>query len=228
MARILVVEDDQRISDLIALYLRNEGHEVIRAYDGMEGVRLSGLEDPDLILLDLMLPRLHGRDAAVAIRRRSSVPILMLTALDDERDVVEGLDVGADDYITKPFQPSVLLARVRAALRRSQGAASIIQEIQVGDMLLVPEERSLQIEGETIDLRAKEYSLLLTLAGNPYVVHTREQLLDQVWDGEHGIDSRTVDVHINRLRARVGHSSVEIETVRGLGYRLAPPEGRSG
>lgn len=228
MARILVVEDDQRISDLIALYLRNEGHEVMQAYDGMEGVRLSGLEAPDLILLDLMLPRLHGRDAAVAIRRRSSVPILMLTALDDERDVVEGLDVGADDYITKPFQPSVLLARVRAALRRSQGAAGIIQEIQVGDMLLVPEQRSLQIDGEAIDLRAKEYDLLLTLAGNPYVVHTREQLLDHVWDGEHGIDSRTVDVHINRLRARVGHSSVEIETVRGLGYRLAPPEGRSG
>lgn len=228
MARVLVVEDDRRISDLVALYLRNEGHEVIQAFDGREGVRLSGLEEPDLIILDLMLPGLHGRDAAIAIRRRSAVPILMLTALDDERDVVEGLDVGADDYITKPFQPSVLLARVRAALRRSSGLAAVTREIEVGDMLLVPEERSLTIGGEAIDLRAKEYDLLLTLAGNPYVVHSREQLLENVWRGEYGIDSRTVDVHINRLRARVGHSNVDIETVRGIGYRLAPPEGRSG
>ena len=228
MTTILVVEDDRRISDLLALYLRNDGHEVIQAYDGLEGVRLCGQENPDLVILDLMLPKLHGRDAAVAIRRRSSVPILMLTALDDDRDVVEGLDVGADDYITKPFQPSVLLARVRAALRRSQGAAAVVREIQIGDMLLMPEARSLTIDGEPVDLRAKEYDLLLTLAGSPYVVHTREQLLESVWHGEHDIDSRTVDVHINRLRSRVSASNVEIETVRGLGYRLAPPEGRSG
>ena len=223
MARVLVIEDDRRISDLVKIYLENDQHEVVQAFDGREGVRLAGLEDPDLVILDLMLPGLHGRDACTAIRQTSAVPILMLTALDDDRDVIEGLDVGADDYITKPFEPAVLMARVRAALRRATGPAELVREIRVGDMELRPEERTLAIADEPVELRAKEFDLLLALAEAPQIVHTRENLLESVWGREYDVDTRTVDVHINRLRAKVSRSTTEIETVRGVGYRIAPP-----
>ena len=224
MARVLVVEDDRRISDLIKIYLEHEQHDVVQAFDGREGVRLAGIEQPDLVILDLMLPRLHGRDACMAIRQSSTVPILMLTALDDDRDVVEGLDVGADDYITKPFEPNVLMARVRAALRRATGAAELVREIRVGDLELRPEERSLRIAGEHVELRAKEFDLLLALSRAPQIVHTREHLLEAVWGREYDVDTRTVDVHVNRLRARISHSSAEIVTVRGVGYRMTLPD----
>ena len=222
MARVLVVEDDRRISDLVRIYLENEDHDVVQAFDGREGVRLAGSEEPDLVILDLMLPGLHGRDACTAIRRTSTVPILMLTALDDDRDVVEGLDVGADDYILKPFQPSVLMARVRAALRRAAGPAELVRQLEVGDIEIRPEERTVSIGGDSVDLRAKEFDLLLALARAPQIVHTRENLLESVWGREYDVDTRTVDVHVNRLRARIGHSRSEIETVRGVGYRLVP------
>jgi DNA-binding response OmpR family regulator len=225
MARVLVVEDDRRIYDLVKIYLENAEHQVIQAFDGREGVRLAAIENPDLVILDLMLPGLHGRDACTAIRQNSAVPILMLTALDDDRDVVEGLDVGADDYITKPFEPSVLMARVRAALRRASGASELVREIFIGDIELRPEERSALIAGDRVDLRAKEFDLLLALAEAPKIVHTRENLLESVWGREYDIDTRTVDVHVNRLRSRIAHSNIEIATVRGVGYRLIAPEG---
>jgi DNA-binding response OmpR family regulator len=220
MARVLVIEDDRRISDLVRLYLRNDGHEVFQAFDGREGVRLAAVEEPDVIVLDLMLPGLHGRDACLAIRRRSAVPIIMLTALDDERDVIDGLGVGADDYVTKPFNPNVLVARVRAALRRGKGAAGVVQEIVLGDIVVQPEERRVTVAGQAVELRAREFDLLLALASRPNVVLTREHLLETVWGREHDIDTRTIDVHINRLRQRLEGSSVEIETVRGVGYRV--------
>lgn len=223
-ARVLVIEDDPRISELARLYLRNEGYEVVQAFDGREGVRLAGLVEPDVILLDLMLPGLHGRDACRAIRMSSSVPILMLTALDDERDIVEGLDVGADDYITKPFNPNVLVARVRAALRRANGAAALQHQIEVGDLRLVPDERAVWIDGRPCPLRTKEFDLLLALAAQPQIVHTRERLLEDVWGRDYDVDTRTVDVHINRLRTRIEPAHVEIETVRGVGYRLVPTD----
>jgi DNA-binding response OmpR family regulator len=222
MARVLVVEDDRSISELVKIYLENEEHQVVQAYDGREGVRLAALEQPDLVILDLMLPGLHGRDACTAIRQTSAVPILMLTALDDDRDVIEGLDVGADDYITKPFEPSVLMARVRAALRRATGAAELVREIFIGDMELRPEERALRINNEPVELRAKEFELLLALAQAPQIVHTRENLLESVWGREYDVDTRTVDVHVNRLRARIADSNTEIVTVRGVGYRIVP------
>jgi DNA-binding response OmpR family regulator len=222
MTRVLVIEDDPRISELVRLYLRNAGYDVVQAYDGREGVRLAGTVEPDVVLLDLMLPGLHGRDACRAIRMRSSVPILMLTAMDDERDVVDGLDVGADDYITKPFNPNVLVARVRAALRRANGPVTLTREITVADLTLVPEERAAFVGEESLQLRAKEFDLLLALAAHPQVVHTRERLLDEVWGNELELDTRTLDVHINRLRARIAAAHVEIETVRGVGYRLVP------
>jgi DNA-binding response OmpR family regulator len=222
MARVLVIEDDRRIAELVRLYLRGDGHETLLAFDGREGVRLAAEEAPDVIILDVMLPGLHGRDACLAIRRRSSAPIIMLTALDDARDVVAGLDAGADDYVTKPFDPAVLMARVRAALRRAHGPAGIVREVTVGNVTLHPDERRATVAGREIELRAKEFDLLLALANRPHVVLTREVLLETVWGREHDIDTRTIDVHINRLRARLEQADVEIETVRGLGYRLAP------
>ncbi len=219
--RILVIEDDHHIAQLLRVYLEREGFETHVARDGREGLRLYGEIDPDLVILDLMLPGLHGRDVCRAIRMRSPTPILMLTALDDERDVVDGLDLGADDYITKPFKPPVLMARVRSALRRSSGPTNLVQEITVGNLVIRPEERIASINGSELDLRTKEYDLLLTLAARPGVVLTRESLLRQVWGREYDVDTRTIDVHINRLRARLAGSDTEIETVRGVGYRLA-------
>jgi len=220
MERILVVEDDLNIANLLRVYLKREGYEAHVANDGREGLRLFGEIEPDLVVLDLMLPGLHGRDVCRAIRTRSAVPIIMLTALDDERDVIEGLDLGADDYITKPFKPAVLLARVRSALRRSSGPTNLIHEVVVGDLIIQPDERIAAVHGRVIELRTKEFDLLLSLASRPGVVMTRETLLRQVWGREYDIDTRTIDVHINRLRARLIHSNTEIETVRGVGYRL--------
>jgi DNA-binding response OmpR family regulator len=220
--RILVVEDDHHIAQLVRVYLEREGYEVTVANDGREGLRLFGEIDPDLVVLDLMLPGLHGRDVCRAIRLRSATPVLMLTALDDERDVVEGLDLGADDYITKPFKPAVLLARVRSALRRSSGPSTLIHEIVVGDLVIRPEERTASIDGTDLDLRAKEFDLLVSLAARPGVVATRENLLRQVWGRDYDVDTRTIDVHINRLRSRLAESRTEIETIRGVGYRLTP------
>lgn len=220
MERILVIEDDLHIANLLRVYLKREGYEAHMANDGREGLRLFGEIDPDLVVLDLMLPGLHGRDVCRAIRTRSAVPIIMLTALDDERDVIEGLDLGADDYITKPFKPAVLLARVRSALRRSNGPTNLIHEIVVGDLIILPDERIAAVHGQEIELRTKEFDLLLSLASRPGVVMTRETLLRQVWGREYDIDTRTIDVHINRLRARLTKSNAEIETVRGVGYRL--------
>ncbi|MGA7669962.1 MAG: response regulator transcription factor [Nitrolancea sp.] len=222
--RILVVEDDNHIAQLLRVYLEREGFEAHVAREGREGLRMFGEIEPDLVVLDLMLPGLHGRDVCRAIRTRSATPILMLTALDDERDVVEGLDLGADDYITKPFKPAVLMARVRSALRRSNGPTNLIQEITVGNLLIRPEERSASIAGRDVDLRTKEFDLLLSLASRPGVVLTRENLLRQVWGREYDVDTRTIDVHINRLRSRLSESDAEIETVRGVGYRLTHAE----
>ncbi|HET9017893.1 MAG TPA: response regulator transcription factor [Thermomicrobiaceae bacterium] len=222
MSRILIVEDDQRIAELIRLYLQREGHEVVIASDGREGLRRFGEDAPDLVLLDLMLPGIHGRDVCRAIRTRSTVPVLMLTALDDERDVVAGLDIGADDYITKPFKPRELVARVRAALRRSGATTSVAEEVSVGDLVMRPGSREASVAGKPVELRAKEFDLLLALAARPKVVFSREQLLQQVWGRDYDVDTRTVDVHVNRLRTRLAGSHTEIETVRGVGYRLAP------
>lgn len=220
MERILVVEDDLNIANLLRVYLKREGYDAHVANDGREGLRLFGEIEPDLVVLDLMLPGLHGRDVCRAIRTRSAVPIIMLTALDDERDVIEGLDLGADDYITKPFKPAVLLARLRSALRRSSGPVNLIHEMIVGDLVIHPDERIAMVHGQEIDLRTKEFDLLLSLASRPGVVMTREMLLRQVWGREYDVDTRTIDVHINRLRTRLNNSNAEIETVRGVGYRL--------
>ena len=223
MSRVLVIEDDRRIAELLRAYLARDDHEVTVAFDGREGLRRFGEALPDLVILDLMLPGVHGRDVCRAIRTRSAVPILMLTALDDDRDVIAGLDLGADDYVTKPFKPAVLMARVRALLRRGDPSAGS-DEIMVGNVTIRRSERLVLAHGRPVELRPKEFDLLLALASRPGVVLTRDQILDRVWGDERAldVDSRTVDVHINRLRHRLEGADVSIETVRGIGYRLSP------
>ena len=225
MARILVIEDDQRIAELLRIFLSREGHEVTTALDGREGLRLFGLEQPDLVILDLMLPGTHGRDVCRAIRTRHTTPIIMLTALDDERDVIEGLDLGADDYVTKPFKPRELLARVRAALRRSGGPPSLVRELAVGNLRIRLDERTVLAGGQLISLRPREFDLLVALASRPGAVFTRERLLAQVWGWDDEPETRTVDVHVNRLRHKLAGASVAIEGERGLGYRLVERQG---
>jgi DNA-binding response OmpR family regulator len=230
MAHILVVEDDPAIADLVALYLRHDGHEVERSAHGGEALRrLEAAPDAfDLVVLDLMLPGLDGRGLCRRLRQVSQVPVIMLTALDDDRDKIEGLELGADDYLTKPFNPNELVARVHAILRRAGRAAPPPEptdrrtRFALGRAVLDLAARRLLMENEEVPLRTKEFDLLAALADRPGIVLTREQLLERVWGGEFDGDTRTVDVHVSRLREKLagGRTAIEIETVRSVGYRL--------
>ena len=227
MAHILVVEDEPPIADLVELYLERDGHDVTTVSDGLNALSIVDREAPDLILLDLMLPGLDGRGVCRRIRERSNVPIIMLTALDDSRDKIRGLELGADDYVTKPFDPAELAARVRAVLRRferTDNAPQVVDAmaIVVGNLTLYPSQYRIEIGDVGINLRAKEFELLELLASNPNIAITRNQLLEKVWGETYDADSRTLDVHISRLRDRLRSSgaSFTIETVRNIGYRL--------
>jgi two-component system alkaline phosphatase synthesis response regulator PhoP/two-component system response regulator MtrA len=227
MAQVMVVEDDAAIANLVALYLRKDGHEVETVDNG--AVALSRFESavakPDLIVLDLMLPGLDGRGVARRIRGIAQTPIIMLTALDDDRDKIEGLDLGADDYVTKPFNPQELVARVRAVLRRTgQAVASpvLASELRIGNVFVDPEHWRVDVNGQDLPLRTKEFELLAAFAANVDVVLTRDRLLERVWGGEFNGDTRTVDVHVSRLRERLesAGATVAIETIRSVGYCL--------
>jgi len=239
MARVLVIEDDPAIGELVRLYLAREGHGVELVSDGAEGLRRveTAGADLDLIVLDLMLPGLDGRGVCRRIRAGTGtaahpdVPIIMLTALDDPRDTIEGLDLGADDYLTKPFDPDELLARVRALLRRAatrpipQSPTPNTQHppsIALGNARLDPGARRLLVAGRDVPLRTKEFDLLLALAAHPGLVLTRDQLLERVWGTDVDSDTRTVDVHVSRLRDKLttAHATLAIDTVRSVGYRL--------
>jgi two-component system response regulator MtrA len=223
MAHILVVEDDARIAKILELFLRRDGHTVVTVADGTAALARFKQEHPDLVILDLMLPGTHGRDVCRALRLRHATPILMLTALDDERDIVEGLDLGADDYVTKPFKPNELLARVRALLRRASGPP--VRELVYGDIRIDREARTVFVDDEPVTLRPRDFDLLLALVSQAGRVISRQRLLQQVWR-DHEIDeaSRTLDVHVNRLRQKLQKSRVQIESIRGIGYRLALSE----
>lgn len=238
MARVLLVEDDAGIAGLIELYLDHAGYSVQTIRDGGSALRWfeANAHEVDLLVLDLMLPGLDGRGICRRIRDgaggRPEMPILMVTALDDDRDKLEGFDLGADDYLTKPFNPDELVARVRAILRRASNptapvASSELRELQpLGHARLDHEGMRLEMDGREIPLRPREFDLLRALAARPGVVCSRESLLERVWDNEPSHDSRTVDVHISRLRDRLEQAGtgVGIETVRGTGYRLSLPE----
>jgi DNA-binding response OmpR family regulator len=216
---ICVVEDEQVIASAIAARLRAEGFEVELAYDGPAGVALCDRVRPDLVVLDVMLPGLDGLDVCRRIQRDRPVPVLMLTARGEETDVLVGLGVGADDYMTKPFSPRELVARVRALLRRvERRPAPAGDSLRVGELELDPAARMVTVAGEPVHLTPTEFDLLRLLAARPGVVYTREQLLADVWGWRDGSGARTVDSHVRGLRRKLG--SGRVRTVHGVGYAL--------
>lgn len=218
--KILVVDDDPAISEMLTLVLETEGFAPIAVTDGAQAVPAFQEHQPDLILLDLMLPGMNGVDICRSIRRESAVPIVMLTAKTDTVDVVLGLESGADDYITKPFKPKELIARIRARLRRTEEESPEL--IEVGDIQIDVAEHTVTRDGEEISLTPLEFDLLLEMARKPGQVFSREELLETVWGYRHASDTRLVNVHVQRLRAKVEHDPEEphiILTVRGVGYK---------
>lgn len=220
---VLIADDDGRIRDLVRLYLEAEGFEVYEAENGSQVFDLVQKHKINLVLLDLMMPVLDGWTVCKMLRQHTKVPIIMLTAKGEENDRVLGLDLGADDYIVKPFSPRELVARVRAVLRRAEGEQADNHKITYPGFKLNQITREVEIEGVSISLRAKEYDLLLTLAKNPGRIFNRDQLLDIVWGFDYCGDSRTVDTHVNRLRTKLesqaGNSDF-IQTIRGVGYKF--------
>jgi two-component system response regulator MtrA len=219
--RILVVDDDTALAEMIGIVLRSEGFDPVFCADGSHAVDAFRQSAPDLVLLDLMLPGLDGIEVAERIRSLSGVPIIMLTAKSDTADVVRGLESGADDYMVKPFNPKELVARVRARLRPSN-AGSASQSVQVGDLVIDVAAHEVRRGDSRINLTPLEFDLLLALAGKPQQVFTREMLLEQVWGYHYKADTRLVNVHVQRLRAKVEHDPDNpriVQTVRGVGYR---------
>ena len=218
---ICVIEDEAVIADAIAARLSVEGFEVYVAHDGPAGVDLCDRVRPDLVVLDLMLPGLDGLEVCRRVQRDRPVPVLMLTARADEADVLVGLGVGADDYMTKPFSPRELVARIRALLRRvERRPAPAGDATTVGKLGLDPETRRVTVDGEPVHLTPTEFDLLRVLAARPGAVHSREQLLADVWGWRDGSGQRTVDSHIRGLRRKLGPDRVR--TVHGIGYALEP------
>jgi DNA-binding response OmpR family regulator len=215
--RVLLVEDDPSIREVASLGLQQAGFRVTSAADGREGLLQFRQAPFDVVVLDIMLPKLDGLEVCRSIRRESQVPIVFLSARTDTVDVVVGLELGADDYVTKPFELPELVARIRAVLRRATEARGP-EVIAVGDIEIDPAAHEVRRNGEAIALTATEFRLLLELARRPKQVFTRELLLEQVWNYDYLGDSRLVDVAIQRLRAKVGPGL--LETVRGVGYRL--------
>jgi DNA-binding response OmpR family regulator len=217
---ILVVDDEANIIELARMYLQNEGYVVESARDGREALTKIKSLKPALVVLDLMLPEVDGWDVCRQVRADSDVPIIMLTARSDDVDKIVGLELGADDYLTKPFNPRELVARVRAVLRRYEKSADSITPIHLGQVVLDPQRREVTVSGQRLDLRTKEFDLLWTLAEHRGIVLSRDQLLDLVWGYDYYGETRTVDVHIAHLRDKLESSDVAIETVWGVGYKL--------
>ena len=223
MKTILVVDDERNIVGLVRLYLEKEGFNVVAANDGEQALVQYERTDPDLVVLDVMLPKLDGFEVCRELRRRGDVPILMLTARSEDIDAFVGLELGADDYVTKPFNPRALVARVKAILRRTDVTAKGGRPIQVGDLRIDPRRREASIGDRRLDLRAREFDLLAALARDPGVVLSRDALLEDVWGTDFPGETRTVDVHVAEVRKKLGDDGPQVETIRGIGYRLVPP-----
>ena len=228
MAQLLVVEDDERIRSALIRALRERGHAVSSAATALDGLRQAVDERPDLVVLDLGLPDLDGRELLRMLRAVSAVPVIVATARDDDESVVQALDAGADDYVLKPFQAAQLEARIRAVLRRAAGTADAASApVTVADLVVDPRARRVTLAGRTVDLAPKEFDLLAYLAARVGTVVTRRELLAEVWRLPYGGADKTVDVHLSWLRRKLGESAAEprlLQTVRGVGVRLAEPE----
>ncbi len=220
MPKILIVDDEPNIIELAKLYLARDGYEVESAANGNEALAKQSTGNPDLIVLDLMLPDIDGFEVCRQIRTKSDVPILMLTARIEDVDKIVGLELGADDYLTKPFNPRELVARVRAILRRIQTGLKPTETAEIGKLRIDFPRQEVSISGQPVKLRTKEFALLATFVQNPGIVMSREKLLETVWGFDYYGESRTVDVHVNHLREKITGSGAQIETIRGTGYKI--------
>ena len=222
--KILIVDDDENICELLNLYLKKDGFDTVLAYNGMQAVEYAEKFAPDLILLDIMLPQLDGWQVCREIRKKSEVPIIMLTAKGETFDKILGLELGADDYITKPFDTKEVIARIKAVLRRTSDKENQqnIKEVRFEKLIINLTNYELTVNDKRIDTPPKELELLYHLASNPNRVYTRDQLLDEVWGFDYYGDSRTVDVHVKRLREKLENVSQEwsLKTVWGVGYKF--------
>ena len=226
--KILVVDDDRNICELLKLYLENDGYTVFVANDGQEAVEMFQSKAPELVLLDIMLPKMDGWQVCREIRKKSSVPIIMITAKGDTFDKVLGLELGADDYIVKPFDTKEVVARIKAIARRVSAAPAEteVREVRYDKLSVNMTRYELRVNGKVVDTPPKELELLFYLASNPNRVYTRDQLLDEVWGFEYYGDSRTIDVHIKRLREKLEGVSDKwaLKTVWGVGYKFESEE----
>ena len=220
MTRILVVDDESNIVELEKLYLGREGYLVESAGSARDALAQFASFNPDLIVLDIMLPDMDGLEVCRQIRSKSSVLILMLSARREDVDRIVGLELGADDYLTKPFNPHEMVARVKAILRRARAEPIQPETIKLGKLNIDLARHEVSVDGNPVNLRAKEFALLVVFAQNPGIVLSRERLLTQVWGYDFYGETRTVDVHVNHLRDKLAGSGVDIETLRGTGYKL--------
>ena len=220
--KILVVDDDVNICEIIRLYLEKEGYEVLTAMDGKQAIEMFKEQAPGLVLLDIMLPVVDGRQVCSEIRRISNIPIIMLTAKGETFDKVLGLELGADDYIVKPFEPKELVARIKAVLRRYNNKDDTEKELTFPNMSINLSTYELKLGGKVIEVPPKELGLLYFLCANKNKVFTREQLLEQVWGFDYFGDSRTVDVHVKRIREKIEpyEKNWSLKTVWGVGYKF--------
>jgi DNA-binding response OmpR family regulator len=223
--RILVVEDEKIVSEVVERYLRLDGYDVRVAGDGAQAMEMAGEWQPDLVVLDLMLPKIDGLEVCRRLRQSRDVPIIMLTAKGDETDRIVGLELGADDYIVKPFSPRELVARVKSVLRRTKASTDEKSDssIHYGDMVIDPVSREVICRDETVSLTGKEFDLLYFLASHPNQVFTREQLMNGVWDFSYSAEYGTITVHIRRLRAKIEADPLKprfIKTLWGVGYKF--------
>jgi DNA-binding response OmpR family regulator len=221
---ILVVDDEKNIVTLVRRYLGNEGFHVEEAYDGKQALEKVRSLSPDLIILDVMMPEMDGLTVCKEIRKTSNAPVIILTARDDDVDKIVGLEIGADDYMTKPFNPRELVARVKAVLRRSQGSMTPEQVLEVGDIRLDPLRREVTVGAKSITLRAKEFDLLSAFMRYQGLVLDRERLLSLVWGQDFYGDTRTIDVHVAWLREKLTGATARVQTVWGVGYKLVLDE----
>lgn len=219
-SKILVVDDDPAIAEMLTMVMEREGFDTVVVDDGLEAVKAAERENPDLILLDLMLPGMGGVDVCRTVRETSAVPIIMLTAKTDTVDVVLGLESGADDYVTKPFKPKELVARVRARLRRQEDSPG--ETLEIGDLTIDVPGHAVFRDGKEISLTPLEFDLLHALASRPKQVFSRDELLEKVWGYQHTADTRLVNVHVQRLRSKIEldpENPQIVLTVRGVGYK---------
>lgn len=224
MTRILIVEDEQSYRDALSYMLQREGFDVAEAADGQSGLSEFDRNGADLVLLDLMMPGMSGTEVCRQLRLRGNVPVIMVTARDSEIDKIVGLELGADDYVTKPFSHRELVARIRAVLRRGQDAELLPEVVEVGDVRMDIERHEVSVSGRAVRLALKEFELLELLLRNAGRVMTRAQLIDRVWGSDYVGDTKTLDVHVKRLRSKIEPDParpVKLVTVRGLGYKFA-------